>query len=106
MRRDARETLISLSASCSDSGEGPGTGGSGEAGGKDGGGFSGPYGTPSLLKLAREGPERRLEGMCVGGEGKEERRSGTGVFVERCFGDDGPGDDIRTSCAVQGVRRR
>lgn len=96
MRRDARETLISLSASCSESGEGPGTGGRGEAGGRDGGGFPGPYGTPSLLE----------EGMWVGGAGKEERRRGTGVFVERCFGDERPGDDIRLFKASSTVRTR
>jgi hypothetical protein len=66
--RRERAAAVIWKRSCSERGDGPGMGGRGRVGGREGGGF-GAVGT--------------LWGMKVGGTGNSLRRTGTGVRV--CF---------------------
>lgn len=66
--RRERAAAVIWKRSCSERGDGPGMGGSGRVGGREGGGF---------------GAVETLWGMKVGGTGNSLRRSGTGVRV--CF---------------------
>lgn len=71
-RREARRErapAVIWKSSCSERGDGPGTGGSGRDGGREGGGFA---------------VEERIWGMKVGGTGNSLRRRGTGV-LRVCF---------------------
>lgn len=67
-----------MRVSCSEIGDGPGTGGRGEDGGSEGGGFT-KEDEESGLGTAKGEPWRGLAGMCVGGAGKEDKRRGTAL---------------------------
>lgn len=67
-----RAAEMNMRVSCSVMEEGPGTGGKGEVGGREGGG-------PGWGRAAKRG----LVGMKVGGAGKDERRRGTALRLSR-----------------------
>ena len=76
--RRERSALMNNKASCSDIGDGPGTGGNGEGGGRERGGFG------VALRwgwTAERGVEMGVLGlgMWEGGAGKEESKSGTAL---------------------------
>ena len=76
-RRD-RAAEINMRVSCSEIGEGPGTGGSGADGGRDGGGLT-KEDADSGEGTAKGEPGIGLAGIWVGGAGKEDKRRGTAL---------------------------
>lgn len=70
--RRERSAEMNLRVSCSDMGEGPGTGGRGDKGGPESGGFGLGRGLGSLA-------ESGVLGIWVGGTGKDERSRGTAL---------------------------
>lgn len=78
-RRD-RSAEMNSRASCSDIGEGPGTGGRGDGGGRDSGGFGLELSTDGITGgEVVSGVDSGEFGMCDGGAGKAESSSGTAL---------------------------